>query len=252
MRSCLHHSCTFLSHLRKPLPAKRGVPSLELRSSHKISVFIATNSINSRKNDSAVFPLYNSVPPYSVFNWAVFPVSRLITTQYPNWVFPLCFTEDNPLEQNLPSPSTEDNPGTSFWNNLFPHRIKLKIIKPITGDPRTRRDSPKFIWTPWGGGWAQETSAGIKAPDPRRVQAKDRNLLWFLHGHNNCGLKNYSQSKSWELCFIRWEFLGLQAQETASQVTLRELLQEGKGWGARLYRHFVTKGRQSGTSKDYC
>jgi hypothetical protein len=28
----------------------------------------------------------------------------------------------------------------------------------------------------------------------------------------------------WELCFIWWEFLGLQAWETASQVILRELL----------------------------
>ena len=34
--------------------------------------------------------------------------------------------------------------------------------------------------------------------------------------------------KSRELCFIRREFLGLQAQEAASQVTLRELLQGGE------------------------
>ena len=39
--------------------------------------------------------------------------------------------------------------------------------------------------------------------------------------------KKYPQPKSWELCFIPWEFLGLQAQEAASQVTLRELL-----WGS--------------------
>ena len=36
-------------------------------------------------------------------------------------------------------------------------------------------------------------------------------------------IKNYSQPKSWELCFIRWEFLGLQTWETASPVTQREL-----------------------------
>ena len=43
--------------------------------------------------------------------------------------------------------------------------------------------------------------------------------------------KKYLQPKSWELCFIWWEFLGLQAQETASQITLRELLQ-GRVGGA--------------------
>ena len=37
-------------------------------------------------------------------------------------------------------------------------------------------------------------------------------------------------------------FLGLQAWEAASQVTLRELLQGSKG-GAGLYRSFATKGR---------
>ena len=41
--------------------------------------------------------------------------------------------------------------------------------------------------------------------------------------------KQNMQPKSWELCFIRQEFLGLQAWEAASQVTLRELLQGGKG-----------------------
>ena len=37
-----------------------------------------------------------------------------------------------------------------------------------------------------------------------------------------------------------WAFLGLQVQEAASQVTLRELLQGGK---ARLYGSFATKSR---------
>ena len=41
------------------------------------------------------------------------------------------------------------------------------------------------------------------------------------------GKKNV-QPKSRELCFIWWKFLGLQAREAASQVTLRELLQGGK------------------------
>ena len=34
--------------------------------------------------------------------------------------------------------------------------------------------------------------------------------------------------------FIWWEFLGLQAQETPSQMTLRKL--QGGGWRVRLYR----------------
>jgi len=43
---------------------------------------------------------------------------------------------------------------------------------------------------------------------------------------------------------IRWEFLGLQTQEAASQVTLRELLWIGD-WerGPRIYRSFATKIR---------
>ena len=40
--------------------------------------------------------------------------------------------------------------------------------------------------------------------------------------------KMYSQPKSWELSFIRWTYWGLQTQEAASQVTLRELLQGGE------------------------
>ena len=43
-----------------------------------------------------------------------------------------------------------------------------------------------------------------------------------------CGLKKYSQPKSWELCFIWQEFLGLQAWGAASQVTLRELLRSSE------------------------
>ena len=46
--------------------------------------------------------------------------------------------------------------------------------------------------------------------------------------HGGCELKKYSQPRSWELCFIQWEFLGLQGQEAASQVALRELLQGGE------------------------
>ena len=47
--------------------------------------------------------------------------------------------------------------------------------------------------------------------------------------------KKYSQPKSGELCFIWWEFLGLQTQEIAFQVTLSERFW-GAGGGVRLYR----------------
>ena len=48
-------------------------------------------------------------------------------------------------------------------------------------------------------------------------------------GYECYPLKKYSQPKSWELCFIQWEFLGLQARKGASQVTLKELLWGGDG-----------------------
>ena len=40
--------------------------------------------------------------------------------------------------------------------------------------------------------------------------------------------QNWIELKVWEFCLIWWEFGGLQAQEIALQVTLRELLQERK------------------------
>ena len=60
----------------------------------------------------------------------------------------------------------------------------------MTGDPRTRKDSPKFIWTPCGGRWAQEVSAGTKVPHTCRIQAKKRNLLGSLCGYHNCKQPN--------------------------------------------------------------
>ena len=44
----------------------------------------------------------------------------------------------------------------------------------------------------------------------------NRGHCHFTHKYS-CRLKNYSQHKSWELCSIRWEFLGLPAWEAASQ-----------------------------------
>ena len=43
-----------------------------------------------------------------------------------------------------------------------------------------------------------------------------------------CRLKKYMQPKCWELCFIWQNFLGLQARETVSQATMRELFRGGE------------------------
>ena len=50
----------------------------------------------------------------------------------------------------------------------------------------------------------------------------------------NCWLQNYSQPKSWELWFIWWEFLWLQAKEGTSQVTLRTAAGEARE-GAKVF-----------------
>lgn len=58
------------------------------------------------------------------------------------------------------------------------------------GNSITRRDSPKFVWTTWGGRQVQEASAGTKALVSHRVQVKDRSLLWFSFiGGQSCQLK---------------------------------------------------------------
>ena len=60
MMTCLHHSCRFPSP-EKAIAGQQGtVPSLQLRSSHKILAFFFLTSLikvaNSRENDRAVFP----------------------------------------------------------------------------------------------------------------------------------------------------------------------------------------------------
>ena len=59
-----------------------------------------------------------------------------------------------------------------------------------------------------------------------------------------CQLKNYSQPRSGELCFIQWEFLGPQAWRQHLTGPRENCPEEAKG-GARLYRSFETKGRES-------
>ena len=48
------------------------------------------------------------------------------------------------------------------------------------GDPRTTKNSLKFIWTPLGGQWAHGASAGTKALDPHRIQAEERDPSSWL------------------------------------------------------------------------
>ena len=66
-------------------------------------------------------------------------------------------------------------------------------------------------------------------------------FYWIIEGQQLTKpvmLKKYSYPKSWELCFIWWEFLQYQAQEAVSQVTLRELLWGGRGGGGER-RQFI-------------
>lgn len=66
-------------------------------------------------------------------------------------------------------------------------------------------------------------------------------LIW------GCSLKKKNaQPNCWELCFIQWTFLRLQAQETATQITLRYCSKEARGQ-AKIHRSFCNK-RPSGQS----
>ena len=56
-------------------------------------------------------------------------------------------------------------------------------------------------------------------------------------------LKNIHNLKVESYVLFCGSFLGLQAWEAASQVTVRELLQGGQAGVARLYRSLTTKGR---------
>ena len=69
--------------------------------------------------------------------------------------------------------------------------------------------------------------------------------------HIHCRLKKYSHNLKVESCFIWWECLGLQAQRTASQVTLKELFRGGRG-RSQVIQKFAIKGAGSLNIKDYC
>ena len=81
-------------------------------------------------------------------------------------------------------------------------------------------------------------------PPGREEGLEITNCQWFDQSCL-CRLKKYAQPKSWELCFIHQIFLGLQAQEAASQVTLRELLQ-GVVWEGYIW---VLQQRVGGQNK---
>ena len=49
-----------------------------------------------------------------------------------------------------------------------------------------------------------------------------------------------AQSKTWELCFIQWTFLGLQTWKTASQLILRGCSEEARE-EAKIYTSFCNK-----------
>ena len=60
---------------------------------------------------------------------------------------------------------------------MLHHQIKLRIST-NTGDSRTRRDLPKFVWIPQEGEWVQGTTAGTKSLVLRGVQVKEGSPLW--------------------------------------------------------------------------
>ena len=66
-------------------------------------------------------------------------------------------------------------------------------------------------------------------------------LLCAYTKYGICWLKKYSEPKSWGLYFIQQEFLGLQASDTPSQVTLREILWGGEV-GSQIIYKFCNKG----------
>lgn len=111
-------------------------------------------------------------PPYPCpvsFNWVGVPLIPFnqASPQYlsTGWVF-LSIFQMSPI-QFLPT----------GW--VFPSVCQPG---PTMGYLRTRRDLPKFVFTPQGGSWAQGATAGIngtKAPVPPRVQVKEESRLQF-------------------------------------------------------------------------
>ena len=141
-------------------------------------------------------PRYSSIfflqsrPPIQYFStgWAI-PLASFsqIPTQYllTGWEFLGIFqpspTQGLDHEWVCPGYFTRPPPQyLSYWEgagNLLHHQIKLRISMNI-GDSKTRRNLPKLVCTPRGGGWVQGATAGTKAPVPRGVQSKEGSPLW--------------------------------------------------------------------------
>ena len=93
--------------------------------------------------------------------------------------------------------------------------------QPLTGDPGARRDPDSSGL--WGGGRAQEGSAlsGFWIP----IEFRQRRQVYPAWLAKLLSEKS-AQPRSWELCLIWQTFWGLQTQDIASQITLRDCSKE--------------------------
>ena len=78
------------------------------------------------------------------------------------------------------------------------------------------------------------------------TQDLQTNLALFLRQLK----KEIAQPKSWELCFIWWTNLRMEAWDSASQITLRDRSEEARG--ELRGRSFWNKDQVVRTSKDFC
>ena len=109
---------------------------------------------------------------------------------------------------------------------------------------RTRRDLPKFVFTPQGGSWAQGATAGIngtKAPVPPRVQVKEESRLQFA---SLVAITADKKKMQWELHnkFYLGQNEGLSPGDSISDISIK-LFQRGWGWGkVNIFGPYFTKG----------
>ena len=94
------------------------------------------------------------------------------------------------------------------------------------GDPRTKRDSSKCIWTLQGGEWAQEASVGTTALVPHKVQAKEGSLGPFMVTQSVDWKKKKKHNLKVESYVLFGELLRTEAQDTISQIVLRDCSEE--------------------------
>ena len=73
------------------------------------------------------------------------------------------------------------------------------------------------------GAWVQFLVGEIRFHKPHSMKKKKKGEEEKMSNE-----REHATKKCWELYFIYWTFLGLQAWETVSQVTLRKLLPGGE------------------------